>query len=357
MIDTKKVDVHSFSHAEGQRIFLVDTPGFDDSYCSDVDILGHISHVLLALDNMKLKLAGVIFMQDIQAQIRMTASARRQLDVFKAICGQSAYPHVVCVTSMWNCMSFSASEAAEKRMERLRSDPNYWEPIIMGGGITMKWFGEIESALTITGHIVEKARGVENVFLNLQSELLRQGKYTYIERTTAGRIISSGLVQEAELHRTEIQESNKNIQRAQQDQNQRLVDGLLDDRKWYEHRLKRTEEAVAKLQQKTTQLKAEKKASFSSQVKDGIEALTPMQASNPSPAPSDVIVIGSEKTKKRKTQRLRDALHLDKVEPGSKNGETLRKIKKVIGVKKGDLKQKTGEVNEAGCFEIPKKMD
>ncbi|KAH9485979.1 hypothetical protein JR316_0000041 [Psilocybe cubensis] len=68
-------------------IYLVDTPGFDDTYKDDVEILKKISKWLKASYN-EYALGGVIYLHDISVD-RYTGTAKRNLQLFNKLCGES----------------------------------------------------------------------------------------------------------------------------------------------------------------------------------------------------------------------------------------------------------------------------
>ena len=83
------------------RVHLIDTPGFDDSERSDVQVLQEIAHWLSKSFKLGTRLSGVIFIHRI-SDSRMTGSVGRNLLMFKKLCGEQAYQSVVLATSMWS---------------------------------------------------------------------------------------------------------------------------------------------------------------------------------------------------------------------------------------------------------------
>lgn len=78
-------------------VHLIDTPGFDDTERSDVQVLQDISHWLSMSFKDGIRPSGIIFMHRI-SDVRMTRSALRNLIMFKKLFGETAYQSVVSVT-------------------------------------------------------------------------------------------------------------------------------------------------------------------------------------------------------------------------------------------------------------------
>ena len=56
--DTTNVNVYMFEHA-GRRVFLIDTPGFDDTFRSDIDVLKDVAFFFSSTYKRDVALAGI----------------------------------------------------------------------------------------------------------------------------------------------------------------------------------------------------------------------------------------------------------------------------------------------------------
>jgi len=83
----------------GDPVVLVETPGFDDSVKSDVEILTMIADWLMKTYKGKLNLARIIYLHRI-VDNRMSGSLKKNLQMFQCLCGQEAMSNVVIVTTM-----------------------------------------------------------------------------------------------------------------------------------------------------------------------------------------------------------------------------------------------------------------
>ena len=53
---------------DGRTVWLIDTPGFDDSHVSDIDRLQEVSLYLTDLYKAKVNLTAIIYLQDIRVE-------------------------------------------------------------------------------------------------------------------------------------------------------------------------------------------------------------------------------------------------------------------------------------------------
>ncbi|KAF9531060.1 hypothetical protein CPB83DRAFT_868203 [Crepidotus variabilis] len=83
-----------------RQVVLIDTPGFDDTTRSDVDILKQIAIYLEKSYASKIKLAGVLYMQRI-SDPRMGNSSTRNAKMFRKLTGHVSMKNVVIVTTFW----------------------------------------------------------------------------------------------------------------------------------------------------------------------------------------------------------------------------------------------------------------
>ncbi|KAI6102096.1 hypothetical protein F5141DRAFT_256678 [Pisolithus sp. B1] len=110
-----------------QYVFL-DTPGFDDTYLSDKDILRMIAEWLEKEYPGKTKLNGIIYAQCITDD-RMSGSVCENLHMFARLCGDKAAGGVRLMTTMWD--KARNKDVAESRVSQL--EYNFWKPLIDAG--------------------------------------------------------------------------------------------------------------------------------------------------------------------------------------------------------------------------------
>jgi hypothetical protein len=145
-------------------VLLVDTPGFNDSFRSDGDILVQMSATLCAQYRCHINLKGVIYLYNI-TQPRLTGSSLRQLELFRRICGDENLRHVLLVTTQWNEVFTSRWEDHE---DQLRDE--YWADMISKGAKCMRFEGTHASAASCISQLLGEQRAV----LALQREVVNE---------------------------------------------------------------------------------------------------------------------------------------------------------------------------------------
>lgn len=176
------------SHTQGIREFtvnlpsnrqcvLVDTPGFDDTYRSDRDILRTIAEWLEKKYRKEVKLTGIIYTHRITDN-RMSGSVAKNLDLFARLCGDKAAGRVRLVTTMWD--SAKNMDTADARVSQL--EENFWKPLIDAGAHHKRFRNSLESAWDIISDLMGEGEAVL-----LQEELVDAERK--LNETAAGRAL------------------------------------------------------------------------------------------------------------------------------------------------------------------------
>ncbi|KAI6114516.1 P-loop containing nucleoside triphosphate hydrolase protein [Pisolithus sp. B1] len=232
------------SHTQGVKEFIVnlskdrqyvfvDTPGFDDTYRSDRDILRTIADWLEEKYRGKVKLSGIIYTHRITDN-RMSGSVCKNLDMFARLCGDKAASGVRLVTTMWD--KAKNKELVESRVSQL--EQNFWKPLIEAGA-RHKRFDENSSRCA--WGIVEDLTGGGEVLL-LQEELVDVARK--LNETTAGQALYSQF--QKLLH--EQKETVKQLQdEAKAQKDPELVKQLEVEQRRLEAELQKTWDEMSKL--------------------------------------------------------------------------------------------------------------
>lgn len=204
--ETKITDVYQFHHKTYGTVHLIDTPGFDDTHASDAEVLREIASFLSSTYKTNVKLTGIIYLHRISDN-RMSGSALRNLRMFKELCGEDAYKHIVLATSMWGK---EEEEKAIGRERELVDAGGFWSTMRERGSAVMRWLGESNSAHDIVDHLLLARSRHGSIALKIQKELVDEGKR--LVNTSAGQEVNRELSElrekmESELRR--IQEDNK----------------------------------------------------------------------------------------------------------------------------------------------------
>lgn len=210
---------HRHGKSANTRVFLVDTPGFDDTYRSDAAILAEIAFILSQTHRAGLRLAGIVYLHRITDR-RLQGSVARNLRILERLVGERAFPAVVLATSMWDdvaavlpnsddrrASAASAVAAAEDRERQLVESEHGCAALVAGGARVMRWTrGDGRSAAAIVGELVDRGaaepaacaagdddggRDRHAVKLRIHEEMVDEGKE--LCDTEAGRLVTTGL--------------------------------------------------------------------------------------------------------------------------------------------------------------------
>ncbi|PPR07926.1 hypothetical protein CVT24_000906 [Panaeolus cyanescens] len=139
----------------GSRIVLADTPGFDDTHRSDMEILVLISNWLKARYESGVLLSGIIYLHRISDN-RMSGSPARNLKMFGKLCGDSGARRVAFITTMWDRATEPEKLATyENRQNQLKA---YWAPMIDQGAQVGKFDNTTDSAWQALSLLLPESR-------------------------------------------------------------------------------------------------------------------------------------------------------------------------------------------------------
>ncbi|KAI1305486.1 P-loop containing nucleoside triphosphate hydrolase protein [Xylaria venustula] len=114
---------------QDRDVYLIDTPGFDDTNREDVDILTTMSHYLSVSYANNVLINGVLYFYRI-SDTRIGSVARRNLEMMKALCGEDAYQNVAIITTMW---SSDPTEHDKQRKRETELREIYLSDMLQGG--------------------------------------------------------------------------------------------------------------------------------------------------------------------------------------------------------------------------------
>lgn len=123
------MDVYPCEIIPNTTVYLIDTPGFDDTNRSDDEVLREIATWLTDSFTAEIRLSGIIYLHRI-SDVRMQGSAKLNLSMFKKLCGPDALKNVILVTTMWDRVS--EAEGAAREYE-LTSTPDFWGWMVSHG--------------------------------------------------------------------------------------------------------------------------------------------------------------------------------------------------------------------------------
>ncbi|KAM7208148.1 P-loop containing nucleoside triphosphate hydrolase protein [Naviculisporaceae sp. PSN 640] len=192
---TATISIHT-GQVDDKTIYLIDTPGFDDTSRTDTEILREIATWLERSYDADIKLAGIVYLHRIQDN-RVGGSGVKNIQVFRELCGTEALSSVVLATTMWDAL---AKEKAEEREQELKTKPEFWGTLVEHGCTVLRQDDGAESAKRIIRHIVE-ARSQKiggSGLLQIQEEIMVDGKE--LHETAAGTVLKEELEEKLREH-------------------------------------------------------------------------------------------------------------------------------------------------------------
>ncbi|KAL6302092.1 P-loop containing nucleoside triphosphate hydrolase protein [Sparassis latifolia] len=158
-------------------VVFVDTPGFDDTYKSDLEILQMIADWLKKTYEKNIKLSGIVYLHRISDN-RMAGTPLKNLRMFEELCGKSALQNIILATTMWDEVDETTGLARENELKK-----RYWKGMMNAGSRVVRFKNSRESAWCILDDFLENAN--ERYAMLLQRELVDMGKQ--LPETRAGQ--------------------------------------------------------------------------------------------------------------------------------------------------------------------------
>jgi hypothetical protein len=182
-------------------VALIDTPGFDDTYKSDAEILELIAKFLAETYSQDMLLSGIILLQPISGN-RVQGNERKRTRLFEKVCGPGAFSKVVIATTMWDDLKDQFQ--GNQRVEERRTSNDFWGKMVEHGAQITRHDNNPASARKIIGMLL---KNVKPVILQMQTELAQNdGK---VAATSAGRQLDSDLDETSRKLLAELQDLKK----------------------------------------------------------------------------------------------------------------------------------------------------
>ncbi|KAK3391792.1 P-loop containing nucleoside triphosphate hydrolase protein, partial [Sordaria brevicollis] len=153
-----------------ESVTVVDTPGFDDTWRTDEEVLEVIAEYMATQYVLGVPLKGIIYMHSI-TEVRMKGSSRKFLKMFQSLCGDDAMKKVILVTTHWDAIKPAEMGDATRREQELID--RWWAPMLRKGSWTTRYHGTRESAEAL---VLELAEDEESIVLDVQRELIDYNK-------------------------------------------------------------------------------------------------------------------------------------------------------------------------------------
>ncbi|KAL2673961.1 hypothetical protein Neosp_012407 [[Neocosmospora] mangrovei] len=204
---TQKTEMHECRLGNKQVVFF-DTPGFDDTYPGDADVLADVAQVLSSSYKNNLKLNGIIYLHRIKDE-RMTNAIMRNLTMFRNLCGDAAFKNVALVTTFWD--ELQDRSKGEDREQQLLARGEWWGYMTSRGSKIMRFQNTRESALGIVSKVID----LDIVTLQVQEEMANRG--LEVDQTTAGEALNSELAEQRKAFEKALETLHQEKEQAKRD--------------------------------------------------------------------------------------------------------------------------------------------
>ncbi|KAJ6192387.1 P-loop containing nucleoside triphosphate hydrolase protein [Bipolaris maydis] len=236
---TVSVQVATCKAEDGTRFYLVDTPGFDDTYRSDSEILREVALWLNKAHVSNVKLAGIIFLQRI-SDFRVGGSGIKNIKMFQKLCGEDTLASVVLATTMWEQAGENAGKEREKQLKR---ELQLWKKMIDHGSKVYRHDSGKVSATKIINYLIARKRPVT---LDIQREMVDQAKD--LVDTGAGSELASTVELLIKNYERKLKDLEKELRLAREQHNK-------EDREIIEQAKKEYQEGLTKQRQEMVNLR------------------------------------------------------------------------------------------------------
>jgi hypothetical protein len=238
---------------------LIDTPGFDDTYRSDSEILREIADWLCQAYQYRIKLSGLIYLHRI-SDVRIGGSGMKNLRMFRKLCGENGLGSVVLGTTMW---SQCPPQDAERREGQLLEQNDLWSYLIQHGARVMRQDDGINSGTKILNYIISRK---QKVTLQIQHEMSEQG--LKLSETGAGLEVQAELERLKEEHEREMREIREDMEQAIREKDKERQQELAEYRAAIDKQMAIAKRDAQSLEASREQLFRQMKEQHANEIKD-----------------------------------------------------------------------------------------
>lgn len=248
---------------EGDRqIWLIDTPGFDDTYRTDADVLREIANSLAGTYVKKIQLSGIIYLHRI-SDTRVGNAATRNLRMFKKLCGKDGLASVVLATTMWS--DGSNREVERARENELQNGLDFWKTMIQLGSKVFRHDKGRRTAAEIIKYLINKQR---RVVLDIQTEMIDENRT--LADTGAGAEVVSDLERNTEMWTRTLESLKQELMEAmskRDEESKKESEELKIEIAHYREKLEREAKSWQKLQANYDQLQMQMKEQHDEEIR------------------------------------------------------------------------------------------
>lgn len=193
-------------YIDGKIVILVDTPGFNDTHKSDVDILHALAEWMKDAAEEGVFFSGIIYLYSL-TDARMTSAGITNLRMFTKLCGQDHLNKVVLATTK---AEITPDADVELRTYDLKKPGGFWAPYIAAGSKVCNLENSFASAKALVKEVLSLN---ETSFIpRIQQEMMDGVEPG---RTEAGQEINAQIEKLRKVHKQELMELRSASERAE----------------------------------------------------------------------------------------------------------------------------------------------
>lgn len=230
------MSVFACDYNESTTVYLVDTPGFDDTNRTDTEVLRTLANWLTDSYVKQVKLNGMIYLHRI-TDPKMQGAAKRNLFMFQKLCGKDALKNIVLATTMWELVDPTIGDRREKQ---LTDNPDFWGWMHEKGSQIVRHQNSRESARRIVDIFASHNTTKQKVDLGIQKEMVRDGKT--LNETTAGIELDKELAKERAKFMKELDEIKMDMDETLKKRDKESTAMLDDQRREMDRKVKRLDQ-------------------------------------------------------------------------------------------------------------------
>jgi len=265
---TSTVGIYECAYDGKTKVFFIDTPGFDDTYKSDTDILREIADWLSQAYGNHIRLTGIVYLHRI-LDVRLGNSAMKNLRMFKKLCGDDALQSVVLATTWWSGVDHATGAQRERE---LATRDSFWAGMIAKGSRMFRQDRGPQSARQIVDYLVARKRPVT---LKIQEELVDQNKT--LDETGAGLEVDAQLATQKREFEAQLRQIQTDMRQAMKDKDHEYQEELLAFKHETEQRMRQAEDDRHRLQMDQETLRRERDAELA---EERMRVMREMQENN-----------------------------------------------------------------------------
>ncbi|KAL9040600.1 MAG: hypothetical protein Q9214_004423 [Letrouitia sp. 1 TL-2023] len=231
---------------DDMQVVLLDTPGFNDTYRDDADVLREIADWLATNYVEGHQLTAILYLHRI-TDVRITGSARRNLRVFKKLIGDFALSNVVLVTTMWDGIEQAIGVERERE---LVSNSLFWGDMVRAGSTVARFDKTRECAY----NIIRLRLKTHTRILTIQEEMVDDK--TTLAETGAGKEVLAEMTKLKFEHQKEMSQLRSDMKEALDKHDEAAAKDLTEVSKRYRDEIAGMEAQINALQSRSPETEA-----------------------------------------------------------------------------------------------------